>query len=315
MLVIGFWVLVAGLLFYNQRGILDAWRLHGYQAPNEVAALATQATFTPKTRNVFYVNHPIVTAQKVFSDNCPSGTERTVVLGCYHGDQDGIYILRVDDSRLNGVEQVTAAHEMLHAEYDRLSRSQKRQVDAMLTDFYQHGLTDSVVKQQIDDYRKTEPHDITNEMHSLFGTEVQTLPTNLEHYYKQYFTDRSKVVALYDQYEAEFTSRQNTIKADDDQLATLKSQIDSLSHTLEKQNANLTAQRANLDSLRASGNIAAYNAAVPSYNAAVDSYNAQAAQLRSLISQYNELVKTRNATAAETNQLTAEISNQVPTAQ
>jgi len=311
LVVVSFWVVVAGLLLYNQQGIADAWKLHGYQPPAEVASLATDNTFTLKARDVFYVNHPIVTAQKEFADNCPSGTERTVVLGCYHGDQAGIYVLKVTDARLQGVEQVTSAHEMLHAEYDRLSSRQKRSVDAMLNDFYAHGLTDDTVKQQIDDYKKSEPKDVVNEMHSLFATEVKMLPANLENYYQRYFTNRVHVVDLYNQYEAEFTTRQATIKSDDIQLSAMKAQIDSSEQSIDKQSTSLDAQRVQLDRLKASGSIQAYNAAVPAYNAAVDAYNAQASALRSLIARYNQLVDERNSIAAETNQLTAEISNQV----
>ncbi|HET6924494.1 MAG TPA: hypothetical protein VFH39_01520 [Candidatus Saccharimonadales bacterium] len=313
--VIGFWVVLGLVLTYNRQGIIDAWRLHTYQPTPAVAAIARDDTMTPKARNIFYVNEPVITAKTAFSNQCPSGTERTVVLGCYHSNQNGIFVLKVTDNRLNGVEQVTAAHEMLHAAYDRLSGSQKHTIDAELQAFYANGLTDQVVKQQIADYQKSEPNDVTNEMHSLFATEVTKLPTDLETYYGRYFTDRQAVIKLYDGYEAEFTGRQATIQADDTKLAAMRQQITTMEPALQQQAADLDTQRAQLEAKRQSGDVRGYNAAVPGYNASVNEYNAKADTLRSLIAAYNRLVAERNAVAAETNQLTAEISNSVPSIQ
>jgi flagellar capping protein FliD len=267
---------------------------------------------TTAARNYFYVNEPQIIDKAPFATNCPSGTEQTVVLGCYHGNQSGIFLLKVTDPRLDGVEQVTAAHEMLHAAYDRLSSRQKQSVDNMLLDFYNNGLNDPVVKAQLDDYKKSEPHDLTNEMHSLFGSEVANLPANLEAYYQKYFTSRKAVADLYAKYQAEFTNRQNQIKAYDAQLASLKAQIDAQEKTLDSQSNSLVTQRARLDAERKSGDIQAYNSQVAGFNAQVDAYNAAANNLRALISSYNALVQTRNSVAAETNLLTSEISNQVP---
>jgi hypothetical protein len=52
----------------------------------------------------------------------------------------------------------------------------------------QNGLTDELKDE-------TSPEDRRDEAHSLLGTEYEDLPTELEQYYSQYFSDRSKVVA------------------------------------------------------------------------------------------------------------------------
>lgn len=311
--VLLFWAAIVFAIGYNRQGIVDTYRLHYYHAPADVAQLATDDSMTSMARRIFYVNSPQIIDKQPFTDTCPSGTERTVVLGCYHSNQAGITVLKVTDSRLSGVEQVTAAHEMLHAAYDRLSSRQKQQVNSMLEAYYQHGLTDSVVKAQIADYTQTEPHDVQNEMHSLFGTEVANLPANLEQYYKQYFTNRAGIVQYYSQYQAELTSREATIQSDDGQLTSLKNQIDANRQVLDSQAKLLQTQQAQLNSQRDKGDAAAYNAAVPAYNAAVDAYNAKVAALRSQIDTYNALVIARNNLASETDQLIGELSNQLPT--
>jgi hypothetical protein len=306
-------VFLLGALFvtWQQRqNIFDWYVLRSYQAPAVVAQLADQDTMTPYARKVFYVNKPALESKAEFKQ-CKSSGEQTIVRGCYHGFQDGIYVLTVTDPRLNGVEQVTAAHEMLHAAYDRLSTKDRASIDKQLRDYFNHGLTDDRVRQTIEAYRISEPNDLTNEMHSIFGTEVAALPAPLEQYYMRYFTDRSKVTGFAVQYQAEFTTRRDAIKAYDAQLAGLKTQITNLEADLDARSKALDASSAELQRLRSSDDIAAYNAGVPGFNASVNVYNNEVAQVKALISQYNQLVSTRNAIALEAQTLTNEINSNV----
>jgi hypothetical protein len=303
-LLLGF----TGTLLVERQAALDWLRLRGYTAPVTVAQLATDDTMTSSARHLFYVNHPDVTTGSDFTSHCPSGGEKTVVLGCYLGNDIGIYVYAVSDARLNGVEQVTAAHEMLHAAYRRLSHSERTKVDAMLMDYYEHGLTDQRVKDTVDAYKQSEPNDVVNEMHSIFGTEVADLPAPLEQYYQKYFTDRSKVTAYTASYQGEFTTRQDQVAAYDAQLKTMKQQISDSETQLNRDKAALDAQNTGLQNERSSGQIAAYNSGVAGYNRAVDAYNTLLAGTKDLISQYNSIVDKRNAVALEEQQLSKELS-------
>jgi hypothetical protein len=299
---------VAGALIVGRQAIQDAIRLHGYSAPAAVVQLATDDTMTAKARHLLYVNHPEVSTGSAFTSHCPAGDEKTVVLGCYTGNDDGIYVYQVSDPRLDGVEQVTTAHEMLHAAYRRLSSTQRQQVDGWLLDYYQHGLTDQRIKNTIAAYQKSEPHDVVNEMHSVFGTEVAQLPAPLEQYYRQYFQDRTKVASFTASYQAEFTGRQQQVAVYDAQLKSLKSQIESNEASLNAQQASLGSQNQQLQAQRSSGQITAYNAGVAGYNQAVQHYNSLLADTKGLISQYNDIVSKRNSLALEEQQLASELS-------
>jgi hypothetical protein len=302
-------VLVAAivLLLVKQQWVRDELRLLSYDPPADVAQLATDDQLTEQATRLFYVNRPDIVAKTDFRKYC-EGSEQTIVLGCYHGPDRGIYILKiVDDSRLDGVMQVTAAHEMLHAAYGRLSGDEKRQVDGWLMDYYKHNLTDERIQATMEAYKKTEPDALVDEMHSIFGTEVAKLPVQLENYYRRYFTDRSAVTSLAASYQAEFTSREQAIKNFDAQLTRLKGQIDANQADIATQAKQLTQLRANVDQARSSG-VQAYNAAVRTYNAAVDRYNTLVDSTKSLISQYNALVEQRNAIATEQQQLKNELS-------
>jgi hypothetical protein len=310
LLVLLVWLAIFGLLAVNRQNILDWWRLRNYQVPAVVSQLAGQDTMTAYARMVLYVNQPAVDDRQQFAKVCPNnGGEQTIVLGCYHSDQAGIFLFGVSDPRLNGVEQVTAAHEMLHAAYDRLNSAERQRVDTMLLDYYNHGLHDQRIINTIAAYKKTEPHDLVNEMHSVFGTEVANLPSGLEQYYQRYFTNRAQIAAYAAQYQAEFTSRQAAVTQDDAQLSSLKAQIDALEANLKTQQDTISARQAALTNGRSAGNVSAYNAGVPAYNALIDAYNADVQTVQNLVNQYNQLVASRNAIALQESQLVNELSN------
>lgn len=308
-LIVVVWLLILGWAVMHRNQIWDWWLLRNYQAPADISAIASQDTMTAYGEHMFYINHPDLQDKGPFSSSCPNnGGEQTIVLGCYHSLQSGIDVLKVSDVRLDGVEQVTAAHEMLHAAYDRLSSADRNSVDAMLEDYYNHDLHDQRIKTVIAAYKKSEPNDVVNEMHSVFGTEVSNLPAPLETYYKRYFTNRQQVAAFAAQYQAEFTSRQTTIAEDDARLSSLKSQIQADEADLKTKQATINAQQATLLSERSS-NPSAYNAGVPAYNQLIVAYNSEVQTVQSLVNQYNQLVASRNAVALEEDELVNDLSS------
>lgn len=296
-LLVGFSAL-AVFAWTNQQAIEDWWKLKDYTPPSSVVALADKDTMTGSARRIFYVNHPqLITDTLVFRQKCPE-SEQTIVLGCYHSGQSGIDIRDVQDPRLSGVEEVTAAHEMLHAAYDRLNDEEKSKIDNLLNNYYQT-VQDPRLIDTINSYRQSEPGEVVNEMHSIFGTEVLTLPQPLEDYYKRYFVDRRAVVQLANGYEEEFSSRLARISTYDQQLANLKQQIDESKQQLDDQLAQLEAERNRLNQLRSSGDVGEYNAAVAEFNKKVNAYNQGVAKLKSDIARYNQLVEERNSIVGE----------------
>lgn len=292
------------------QAVSDYVRLLGYQPPADVANLAAEDTLTDYGRKLFYVNHPEIADKSAFNAACSNNDEQTIVLGCYHPVDRGIFIYAVTDARLDGVEQVTAAHEMLHAAYDRLSSAEKQTIDTELKDFYNNDEHDQRIRETIDDYQKSEPNDVVNEMHSIFGTEVGNLPAPLESYYKRYFSDRTKVVRYADAYQQEFTTREDQVKTDDAKLQSLKSEIDSNEALLNQQQADIDSMRQQMESEKSAGNVQAYNTQVPVYNNKIDRYNALVHATQQDIGDYNQLVSERNSLVVEVQQLTQSISSQ-----
>lgn len=285
----------------------------GYHAPSDIQQMADDTSMTPYAKRLFYVNKPQVEDRDAFNKECSNDSDQVSVLGCYTGNRQGIFIYNVTDSRLEGIQQVTAAHEMLHQAYDRLSDAERAKVDKMLED-YAKTVTDPELLSKMDAYKKSEPHQLVNEYHSIFGTEVARLPAPLEDYYKQYFTDRAKVTALHDKYQAVFTERTNQIATYDKQLDTLKKQIESDKASIASQEADLKSRRSQLDALLAANNVSDYNAAVPGFNADVSRYKATVSSTNAHIDEYNKIIDARNSIAVEEQQLQQALDSHAATA-
>jgi hypothetical protein len=301
------------VVYFKAQALTDWWQLRGYSPPAAVASLASQDGMTSYARHIFYVNHPALESSPAqFQTDC-NQSEKTIVLGCYHSNQDGIFVFDVNDPRLSGVQQVTAAHEMLHAAYDRLSSKDRNYVDGLLQNYFNTQLHDQRIIDTMNLYKQTEPNDVVNEMHSVFGTEIANLPALLQQYYSRYFTNRAVVTSFASSYQSEFTTREDKIAADKAQLDLLKTSINAEQAQLQTQFNKINADRARLDSLRSSGQIAQYNASISSFNAEVDDYNSSVQTLRADISRYNQLVEDYNAIASELTGLEKALDTRVPT--
>jgi hypothetical protein len=297
-------LLAANLLAIAQRQAIGDWfRLRDYQPSANVIALANDSAMTDKAKHYFYINHPLLEGKQAFNDHCADRDEQTAVLGCYHGNRLGIFVYAVEDPRLRGVQQVTAAHEMLHQAYDRLSDRERTRIDGLLTDFYARGLNEQDVKDKIDTYKRQQNVVLANEMHSIFGTEVRDLPEELETYYARYFTDRLKVVTYSEAYQGEFSRRKQLVAEYDQQLESLKGRITQNKADLETRLQALKSEEAEINQDIAQRNNEEYQADVRSYNRNVEAYNAKINATRALIDQYNTLVAKRNDIAVEEQQL------------
>ncbi len=294
---------VYSIVILERQNILDWLSLLNYKPPQEIAAVANEDEMLPYTKRVFYVNKPQIDSKQVFAKYCPNSSEQTVVLGCYHSGQNGIFILSVNNSKLSGIEQVTAAYETLHAIYQRLDGSEQTQLNTELLNFEHSGLNSLVVKQQIASFEKTEPTQVLNEMTSLFGTEVQSLPPSLNSFYAKYFSNRQVIVNLYDSYEAAFTSRESLINADDQQLSSINSLINSEELSLKDRMSSLNDQQSTLDQEKAAGQINLYNQNAGVYNQNVDQYNSLVEKVKVQVDEYNAIVSQRNSIALEEQQL------------
>ncbi len=307
-----FWmglVLVVGLGIFKQQDIFDWYALRGYTPPAALQSIASDTTMNATGRKLFYVNKPALQEKAAFYKSCEEG-ETTIVLGCYK-PKSGIFVLNVTDARLAGIMQVTSAHEMLHVAYERLSSSEKKNINAELDTVYA-SLNDPQLNEKIAVY-KNSGADVHNELHSILGTEIATLSPALETHYKRYFTDRSQVTALAAKYQAVFKERRDTLARYDADLVRLEGQVKANNALLDTDQASIVAENTRLDALLKADRIAEYNAGVNAFNARVNEFKTLLNQTKQYVADYKATLDARNQVALEAQELNKALDSRIDT--
>lgn len=232
----------------NKQLIIDQISYWQYQPTSEISNLVSRIDFNNYGKFIFYSSQPKLDGTQNFNSECNRVEATTSILGCYSNGR--IYIYNVTDKTLDGVREVTAAHETLHAIYARMSSSEKSEVDKLVEAEYDKLKGDQAFADMIAYYDRSEPGQRNNELHSMIGTEVADISTQLEAHYKKYFTDRQKIVALNKQYISVFK--------------TLKSKAAELSAQLDALSADITAKTNQ------------YNADINTLNNDIDTFNVRA---------------------------------------
>lgn len=287
---------LAGFLFLNRQSIVDQITVWQFQPSSDIAAISNRATLSDKGRFFFYAAQPQIENAQNFNQKCGRKEEQTAILGCFTGQY--IYIYNVQNPKLDGIREVTAAHEMLHVAYDRLNSGEREKIDSLLEAEYDKLKTNADLAERMAFYERTEPGQRHNELHSIIATEIDVISSDLEAYYSSYFKDRKAITGLYAKYASVFEA----LKKRGDQLSA---QLTQLGNTIE----NSTA---------------AYNTSVTQLNADIEAFNARAssggfqtnAQFQSdraaLVRRASVLEAQRNtinATIAEYNRLRDELAS------
>jgi hypothetical protein len=214
---------------FNEQLIVDQITVWQFAPSPAVEAHVDRLALTDHGRFLYYASSPLVSDRDVFATECPPREDEKNfgILGCYLPGAKIIYLFDVTDERLDGTEEVTAAHEMLHAAWDRMSSSTRARISGLLEDEYSKQSVDAELVERMQFYERTQPGERSNELHSIIGTEFSDLSPELEDYYSGYFADRSIVVALHVASNAAFVELQSKADALVDQLATLRDSIEN----------------------------------------------------------------------------------------
>lgn len=131
-----------------------------------------------------------------FDRYCSRSEPGIGVLGCYRLLEKRIYLYDVTDDRLRAIEPVVAAHEMLHAAWDRFTVQERESLAILLEQAFAGLPDDHPLRDRLVQYEKIDPASRIPELYAIIGTEAADLPADLEEHYSRFFTDRAKVVAL-----------------------------------------------------------------------------------------------------------------------
>lgn len=298
----------------------------------EIVQLATAAGMTPEAQKLFYRQQPKIQAKPIFAQSCQQlnrTADEIVAVGCYRttgqlgrGESGEIFIQSIVDPRFSGIMEVTAAHEMLHAVYARLSDAERNRLAPQLQQAAKL-IKDERLASIFKRYQEKDLQLYYNELHSHLGTELADLGNpELEKHYSRYFSNRLQLVALADRSQTPFRqidTKAQFLEAQINALeANLKSGKQALIATekyLKDAREDLNAQKYALMNIkvraetadnttfsnlvrefesskaRFNNGVNRYNARVRGHQRDVDSFNQQVEIYKRTVTEYNALAK------------------------
>jgi hypothetical protein len=297
-----------------------------YQPPSpEIEQLATATTMTPEAQQLFYQQEPQIVPKQSFHTQCRKTShalKKAIILGCYSRNpyRGQILIQAVSDERLQGTMEVTAAHEMLHAAYDKLTEDERNWLAPKLKtarQWVKEPRLLAILKQ----YESGDSVIYLNELHSHLGVELSELgDPQLEKYYQKYFFDRQQVVAL-------AQSSQSTLSQLEAQTNQLKPEIEILDASLKEEatlirqvfdelktrEQNLAWMQSDLMNLKEQAEqlirqgdpslVSEFELAKSRYNAEVSDYNRWVQEHQDRVDQFNQQVESYEQKINAYNQL------------
>lgn len=307
--------LVAGsvVLAVNWQRAVDQMRVWSYEPTAEIVSLASRSGLSDEGNFYFYVAHPKLESVDEFNDKCQQREQSNPILGCYIGGSgvESIHILDIVNQELDGIKEVTAAHEMLHVVYARTTSTEKARLANLLEEAYKRVETDNL-RQRMEYYERHEPGSRTNELHSILATEFSGLGPELESYYSKYFTDRQKIVDLHQGYNQKFEALENEREELMAGLEARLKDIESRRDEYEAKVAELNQKIALFNQRAASGYFALeqdFQIAKSQLSGEVLSANQLRDQIRQDVDRYNQDVAKVNELGAKINQMTSSMSS------
>lgn len=212
----GYWV------YDNRQHIQDYFDANDFTPTQRMSETLSLLQLTPAGDRIFRATHPTVEGRDVFNDSCQRADvgDEGHLLGCYTNGR--IHLFEVNDERLAGVVEVTAAHELLHAVYERMPIRDQEALAKRLTLHYREvSSLDADFVERMSVYSHLSPARFANELHSVYATEVRELPEWLEEHYRAWFANRIAVVDLFDAYHALFLQVRQDIEVLEEELTGL----------------------------------------------------------------------------------------------
>lgn len=236
-----------GWLVTHRDRVSDQFAVWNFTPDATIRSYADRSTMTDEGRFLFYASHPSVSTGTTFDKACAAHQEGVGILGCYIPADRTIHLFDVTDKRLDGLEEVVAAHEMLHAVWDRMSQADREAIEPLLEAEVAKRADDTTLSETLAFYATAEPGERANELHSILGTEYSDLSPELEAHYAQYFSDRGAITAMHDTSNAVFVDQAK-------QITDLVAQLDALEASI---NTDYASYNAGYDQLGV--DIAAFN--------------------------------------------------------
>lgn len=294
-------LIVTVTVILNQQWINDYLRGFGYEPEGKMGRIMEDLGLTERGEFLFKAARPELSSQDEFNATCRTVIdEEMAVLGCY--TNDNIYVYNIESTELDGIRELTTAHELLHAVWARMSLAERSALSDELSQVLK--VNQNILGEELEAYDNEQKQE---ELFVRAGTEVANLPAELEKVYGEVFRDQDKVVRFYDKYIGVFREMEREMDELMTQMEGIQAEIDSLSGDYEQRVNTLDSE---IDSFNAcaetagcfgsEGEFYGRRAVLVGEQEALEKiYN----QINGLVNQYNELVEKYNADVTRTEKL------------
>ncbi len=181
--------------------VQDTWKGLWYEPEEKIEAIEEALELTGSGKRIFRATQPTIENREDFNEHCKNQRMEVSLLGCYTGGK--MYVYEITREQLIDSNKVTAAHELLHAAWERLSDRERTDVARMLEEVKEQNA--EWLEQELQTYAE---EDKLEEMYTRVGTKLAEIPEQLEEHYRKYFLNRQKIVAYYDKTQEPFEELQ-----------------------------------------------------------------------------------------------------------
>ena len=294
-------LVVAATVVLNRQWIEDYMRGFGYEPEGEMGRIMKDLELTGRGEFLFRAARPELSSQDEFNAVCRSVLDEEIaVLGCYA--DDNIYVYNIESAELDGIRELTTAHELLHAVWARMSEGERSALSGALNQTLEKNR--DVLGEELEIY------DVGQRQEELFvraGTEVADLPAELEKVYGGIFSDQDMVVSFYNKYIGVFRAMEAEMEELESQMQGIQAQIDSLSVEYEQRVDALNVEIGSFNACAetagcfgSDGEFYARRAVLMNEQTVLEGMYGQ---INGLIDQYNGLVEKYNADVTRTEKL------------
>lgn len=284
-------MIVVAVVWLNFGVVKDFLVGLSYRPTDEMVEIRESLGLTGTGARIFNASMPVLQEKQEFNSNCREVENESAILGCYRDDR--IFVYNIVDEELPGIRELTAAHELLHAVYDRMSNEDKARWRNELVSVYREN--QDVLGEEIELYNDSEKQE---ELYVRAGTEIADLPENLERHYAEIFEDQDKIAGYYNSYIKVF--REIEVK-----LETLYGEIETLGEKIAAKTSEYEASLEALDSEISEFNNCAATADCFSSTYAFNKRRAELIgkketleafynEINTMVAEYNEMIEEYN---------------------
>lgn len=293
-LVWGFLVIViiaVAIIVIKREWFYDWYRGITYRPTEEMTKIRDELGLTGHGEFLFNAAQPVLNEADEFNANCRREESEVAVLGCYA--EGNIYIYNIVESELDGIRELTTAHELLHARWARMSDDEKVALVEPLTRTFE--ANQDFLGEEINQYDINEKQE---ELYVRAGTEVKDLPEKLEKHFAEIFGDQDRIVDFYNKYITVFRTIKN-------EMTTLMNEIEALKIEISTKTAEYQDQfnqlEADIVSFNSCAEVAGCFATAGEFNSRRAALLARRNELEMLNGEINRLIDEYNIRVNEYN--------------